>query len=149
MCVAGGSESDIAECLYNQKTIGADTNGDKLVGWYDSTTGLTNKYRIQRAETVNLKVDVDYQTSYFTTADVEEQIKTAILGWVSENPFRIGQTISGNMLAQAFDGFVYANLLSIKVGVVGSEDDPEDYLTTTIGQIAVLDGANITCTEVE
>ena len=149
VCVAGGSESDIAECLYNQKTIGADTNGDTLVSWYDSTTGLTNSYRIQRAETVNLKVDVNYQTSYFTTADVEEQIKTAILGWVSENPFRIGQTISGNMLAQAFDGFVYANLLSIKVGVVGSEDDPEDYLTTTIGQIAVLEGANITCTEVE
>lgn len=148
VCVAGGSESDIAECMYNQKTIGANTNGDTNVSWYDRTTGLTNKYKIQRAETVNLEVFVNYQTSYFTTADVEEQIKTAIMGWVSENPFRIGQTISGNMLAQAFDGFVYADLLSIKLGVVDSEDEPTDYLTTTIGQIAVLEKANITCTEV-
>lgn len=148
VCVAGGSESDIAECMYNQKTIGANTNGDTTVSWYDSTTGLLNRYKIQRAETVNLRVEVSYQTSYFTTADVEEQIKTAIMGWVAENPFRIGQTISGNMLAQAFDGFVYADLLSIKVGVVDSGEDAEDYLTTTIGQIAVLESANITCTEV-
>lgn len=148
VCVAGGSESDIAECMYNQKTIGANTNGNTTVSWYDSTTGLTNRYKIQRAETVNLRVEVSYQTSYFTTADVEEQIKTAIMGWVAENPFRIGQTISGNMLAQAFDGFVYADLLSIKVGVVNSGEDAEDYLTTTIGQIAVLESANITCTEV-
>lgn len=148
VCVAGGSESDIAECMYNQKTIGANTNGNTNVSWYDSTTGLTNRYKIQRAETVNLSVEVNYQTSYFTTADVEQQIKTAIMGWVSENPFRIGQTISGNMLAQAFDGFVYADLLSIKVGVVDSGKEADDYLTTTIGQIAVLEEANITCTEV-
>ena len=148
VCVAGGSDSDIAQCMYNQKTIGANTNGNTTVSWYDSTTGLTNRYKIQRASTVNLRVEVSYQTSYFTTADVEEQIKTAIMGWVAENPFRIGQTISGNMLAQAFDGFVYADLLSIKVGVVNSGEDAEDYLTTTIGQIAVLESANITCTEV-
>lgn len=148
VCVAGGSDSDIAQCMYNQKTIGANTNGNTTVSWYDSTIGLTNRYKIQRASTVNLRVEVNYQTSYFTTADVEEQIKTAIMGWVAENPFRIGQTISGNMLAQAFDGFVYADLLSIKVGVVDSGEDAEDYLTTTIGQIAVLESANITCTEV-
>ena len=148
VCVAGGSNSDIAKCMYNQKTIGADTNGNTSVSWYDSTTGLTNRYRIQRAEEVNLRVEVSYQTSYFTTADVEEQIKTAIMGWVSENPFRIGQTISGNMLAQAFDGFVYANLLSIKLGVVNDGYPASDYLTTTIGQIAVLEKANISCTEV-
>lgn len=148
VCVAGGLDSDIAKCMYNQKTIGANTNGNTNVSWYDSTTGLLNNYKIQRAETVNLQVEVSYQTSYYTTANVEEQIKTAIMGWVAENPFRIGQTISGNMLAQAFDGFVYADLLSIKLNVVGSESASSDYLTTTIGQIAVLESDNIICTEV-
>lgn len=148
VCVAGGLDSDIAKCMYNQKTIGANTNGNTNVSWYDSTTGLLNNYKIQRAETVNLQVEVSYQTSYYTTADVEEQIKTAIMGWVAENPFRIGQTISGNMLAQAFDGFVYADLLSIKLNMVGSESASSDYLTTTIGQIAVLESDNIICTEV-
>ena len=52
------------------------------------------------------------------------------------------------MLAQAFDGFVYADLLSIKLNVVGSESASSDYLTTTIGQIAVLESDNIICTEV-
>lgn len=148
VCVAGGDSGDIAKCMYNQKTIGANTSGNTTVTYYDTTTGLTNRYKIQRAESVKLSVSVSYSTSYYTTADVEDKIKSAILGWVAENPFRIGQTISGNMLAQAFDGFVYADLLSIKVNFADSSEDYADYVSTTIGQIAVLETENIVCTEI-
>lgn len=148
VCVAGGDSTDIARCMYNQKTIGANTSGNTRVTYYDSTTGLTNRYWIERAEEVNLSVEVNYSSSYYTTADVEEQIKTAIMGWYKENPFVIGQTISGGMIAQAFEGFVYADILSIKVNIADSSEEYMDYLKTTIGQIAVLEESNITCSEV-
>lgn len=148
VCVAGGDSTDIAKCMYNQKTIGANTSGNTRVTYYDSTTGLTNRYWIERAEEVNLSVEVNYSSSYYTTADVEEQIKTAIMGWYKENPFVIGQTISGGMIAQAFEGFVYADILSIKVNIADSSEEYMDYLKTTIGQIAVLEESNITCSEV-
>lgn len=148
VCVAGGDSTEIAKCMYDQKTIGANTSGNTEVVYYDDTTGLTNKYRIQRAEEVNLSVQVTYSSSYYTTADVEEQIKTAIMGWYAENPFMIGQAISGNMIAQAFDGFIYADILSIKVQDADSSEDYADYIKTTIGQIAVLEKLNIVCVEV-
>ena len=147
VCVAGGDSTEIAECMYNQKTIGANTSGNTRVTYYDSTTGLTNRYWIERAEEVNLSIQVNYSSSYYTTADVEAQIKTAIMGWYAENPFVIGQVISGNMLAQALEGFVYADILSIKVQLADSSEDYEDYIKTTIGQIAVLEKTNINCTE--
>lgn len=150
VCVAGGSSEDIAECMYNQKTIGANTSGNTMVTYYDSTTGLTNRYYIERAEEKNLIIQVQYSSSYYTTADVEEQIKTAIMGWYAKNPFVIGQTISGGMIAQAFNGFVFADILSIKVGIAGdssesSEVDYQDFVKTTIGQIAVLEEDFIEC----
>lgn len=147
VCVAGGSNDDIARCMYNQKTIGANTNGNTNVVYYDETSGLRMTYKIQRAEAINIGVAIQYQTNYFTTADVVEQIKTALMEYVKLNPFGIGQIISGNMLAQAFHDFVYASFLSIKVGVASSTTRT-DYLDTTIGQIAVLDAKNIVCTEV-
>lgn len=148
VCVAGGDSTEIAKCMYNQKTIGADTSGNTIVTYYDDKTGLTNTYNIERAEEVNLSVKVSYSSSYYTTEDVQQQIKTAIMGWYAKNSFRIGQTISGNMIAQAFDGFVYADILSIKVNIVGSGVSDADYIQTTIGQIAVLEESNITCMEV-
>ena len=148
VCIAGGDSTEIAECMYNQKTIGANTSGNTVVTYYDSTTGLTNRYHIERAEEVNLAIEVNYSSSYYTTADVEEQIKTAIMGWYKENPFVIGQTISGGMIAQAFEGFVYADILSIKVNLADSSEDYADYLKTTIGQIAVLEDTNISCVEI-
>ena len=60
---------------------------------------------------------------------------------------KIGQTISGNALAQAFADFNQVNLLSVKVKTVGGAVF-SDYLTTTIAQVATLDSANITYNEV-
>lgn len=148
VCVAGGSNSDIAKCIYDQKTIGANTNGDTSVSYYDPTTGLTNTYKIQRASQVNLTLTIEYTPKYITVADVEQKIKDAIMAYIANNPFKIGQTISGYGLSGALSDFEYANILSVKVNTVGSGSADSDYLTTTIGEIAVLQESNITCSEV-
>lgn len=148
VCVAGGDSTDIAKCIYNQKTIGANTNGTTTVVYYDSTTGLTNTYKIQRASEVNLTLTIEYTPKYITVADVEQKIKDKVMEYIKENPFKIGQTISGYGLSGALSDFEYANILSVKVNTVGSGNADSDYLTTTIGEIAVLQESNITCSEV-
>lgn len=148
VCVAGGDSTDIAKCIYNQKTIGANTNGDTSVSYYDSSTGLTNTYKIQRASQVNLTLTIEYTPKYITVADVEQKIKDAVMAYIANNPFKIGQTISGYGLSGALSDFEYANILSVKVNTVGSGSADTDYLTTTIGEIAVLQESNITCSEV-
>ena len=148
VCVAGGDSTDIAKCIYDQKTIGANTNGTTTVVYYDSTTGLTNTYKIQRASEVNLTLTIEYTPKYITVADVEQKIKDKVMEYIKENPFKIGQTISGYGLSGALTDFEYANILSVKVNTVGSGSADADYITTTIGEIAVLEEANITCSEV-
>lgn len=148
VCVAGGDSTDIAKCIYDQKTIGANTNGTTTVVYYDSTTGLTNTYKIQRASEVNLTLTIEYTPKYITVADVEQKIKDKVMEYIKENPFKIGQTISGYGLSGALSDFEYANILSVKVNTVGSGSADADYITTTIGEIAVLEEANITCSEV-
>lgn len=139
ICIAGGSSSDIAETMYNQKTIGADTNGTTSVAWYDESTGLTNTYHIQRPTMVNLRIQVNYAPTYFTPADIQDKIKTAIMGFIESNALTIGQRVSGNWLAQAFDGFDYASILSVKIGV-------ESGLSLTILQTS---GSNLSDIEVD
>ena len=95
----------------------------------------------------DIKVQVSYSANYYTPADIEDQIKDAIVAYVQENPFMINQTISGNGLAQAFKDFKYADILSVKVAFLAYLSY-SDYINCMISECAVLDSANITCVEV-
>lgn len=147
LCVLGGNGNDIAECIGRVKTLGAATIGDTVIDYYDQNAENTFYYKIRRPDVINLGVQVNYKNNLYTPADINEKIKEQLLSYVSENGFKIGQTISGNMLAQAFDNFPYINLLSVKVNVSG-QSTFEDYITTTIQQVASLSSGNITVNEV-
>ena len=143
VCVAGGANEDIARMMYDQKTIGADTTGNTQVVWYDSTTGLTNKYYIQRPTQVSLAIKVTYASNYFTPTNVVQQIQEAILTYIEANPLSIGQMVSGNWLAQAFNEFDSAAIVSVKVGIAGGSPTYADYQAMTISQMPVIEAANI------
>lgn len=148
VCIAGGANEDIAKTMYNQKTIGADTVGDTEVVWYDETTGLTNRYHIQRPTQVSLAIQVTYASNYFTPTNITQQIQTAILAYIEANPLAIGQMVSGNWLAQAFNEFDSAAIVSVKVGIAGDSPTYEDYQAMTISQIPSISAENITTVEI-
>lgn len=147
LCVLGGDESEIAKVIANQKTLGAGTNGDTTIGYYDSVVGYNYQYSIQRPTARNLAIQIVYEPNAYTSADVQTQMSSLIMEWLSNNPLKIGQTISGNVLAQALDGFNQVNLLSVKVKVQG-DANWTDYITNTIAQVATLDASNISFSEV-
>lgn len=143
LCVLGGEGDKIAEVLAGKKTLGAGVNGNTDVVYYDADVDYNYTYKIRRPDIVDLAVEIQYAVNSFTSPNIEEQIKSLIVTWVSENPFKIGQTISGNMLAQAFSDFNQATILSVKVRA-GESGNFLDYVTNTIAQVAILSEQNIT-----
>ena len=143
LCVLGGRASDIATVFAGQKTLGAGVNGNTEIEYYDASVDYIYKYQIERPAVVPIKLQIEYEANAYTAADVETQIKSIVMQWVADNPFKIHQTVSGNVLAQSLAGFNQINLLSVKVALV-SGGDFTDYITTTISQVASLDESNIT-----
>lgn len=147
LCILGGNDSDIAQVIAQQKTLGAGVNGNTNITYYDPDVDYDYEYIIQRREVVDIDVQVQYAKNNFTPADVDTQIENLILEWVAENPFKVGQTISGNELAKSLNGFNQIELLSFKVKTQSAETYG-DYITTTIYQSAVLSKTGIHVEEV-
>lgn len=147
LCVLGGDSEAIAKVIAQQKTLGAGTNGSTTVSYFDADVGYNYQYSIQRPTARSLAVQIEYEANAYTSADAQTQMKSIILEWLSNNPFKIGQTVSGNFLAQALEDFNQVNLLSIKVKIVG-DLNWSDYVTNTIAQVATLDASNISFSEV-
>lgn len=144
LCVLGGQGSDIAKVLTEQKTLGAATNGNRTVSYSDPLVQFNYEYQIRRPDMVDLQVQVQYKQNYYTPADVEQQIINNIQSYIAANPFMIGQVISGSDLMNALVNFQYADILAIKVGLVGGE--LSDYVQTSIEQVGTI--STITTQEV-
>lgn len=142
LCVLGGAGADIAKVIAEQKTLGAAVNGNTTVTYYDPEVDYNYDYLIQRPDFVEIDVQVQYAPNSYTPADVDTQIKTTLVNWVSDNPFKINQTVSGNELAKAFNGFNQITLLSVKVRLHGSENW-DDYVSMNISQVPVPSMSNI------
>jgi len=142
ICAYGGSDEEIAKVLGLNKTVGAATNGDYIASFYDADVGYTYVYKIQRPTVLDLAVQIEYEENQYTPADVQTRISDTVLAWIAENPFKIGQTISGNMLAESLAGFNFINLLSFKVKLA-TDVSYSDYLTLSLEEIGVLNAANI------
>ena len=142
ICVYGGSNNEIAEVLGKEKTIGAATNGDVIASFYDETVDYTYNYYIKRPDVLELAVQIEYEENQYTPADVQSRISDTVLAWIANNPFKIGQTISGNMLAESLAGFNFINLLSFKVKLA-TDVSYSDYITLSLEEIGVLSEGNI------
>ena len=148
LCVLGGAGSDIAKVLAEQKTLGAGVNGDTTITYYDPEVDYNYDYLIQRPNFVDIDVQVQYAANSYTPADVNSQIITTLINWVAENPFKIKQTVAGNELAKAFNGFNQITLLSVKIRIHGAESW-SDYVAMNISQVPVLSKSNIVVEAIE
>lgn len=147
ICVLGGSGTDIARELTFKKTIGAGTNGSTQVSYYDEMTDYNYIYQIRRPDFADIKVQIEYASNCYTPADAETKIKEALMQYIRENPFKIGQTISGYSMAKALKEINYFDLLSLKVAFA-DQTEFGDFIRLTVEQAAVLSLENITVTEV-
>ena len=141
LTVLGGNSVDIAKTLGERKTIGAYTNGNTKINYFDENVNYNYIYKIQRPDAVNIEIQVNYEANNYTPLDIDEQIKNLIINYINNNPFMIGQTITGAELAKSLNGFNQINLLSIKVKSTG--DNYQDYVNTSLAEIAVLTKENI------
>lgn len=146
LTVLGGNESEIAQVMAAQKTMGAETIGNTEVGYTDPDINYKYTYKIYRPAPVRVYAQIQYNANVYTPANVSEQIKQLVSDYVANNPFRVGQTVSGNTLATALDGYNKIDLLAIKVSANGT--DWADYIATTKTQVAILSAGDISTTEI-
>ena len=136
LTVLGGNAATIAQVIAEQKTIGAETVGNTQVAYTDPRIGYQYTYNIYRPTVVPIYVQVQYTANAYTPANADTQIMGLISEYVTNNPFKIGQTISGNMFGVALAEYNKVDLLAIKVSTDNSTWT--DYVNISQTQVAVL-----------
>ena len=144
--VLGGEDIDIAKVLSQQKTIGAATIGNTVVSYTDSYSGYLYKYNIFRPTQVSIHAQVQYSANEYTPANASDEIISILAEYIQNNPLKVGQTVSGAWLSQAFEEYNKINLLAIKVSTDG--ETWADYITATKTQVCAISVDNITTTEI-
>lgn len=136
LTVLGGNDATIAQVIAQQKTMGAETVGNTQVAYTDPRIGYQYTYNIYRPTVVPIYVQVQYTANAYTPANADTQIMGLISEYVTNNPFKIGQTISGNMFGVALAEYNKVDLLAIKVSTDNSTWT--DYVNISQTQVAVL-----------
>lgn len=144
--VLGGADIEIAKVLSQQKTLGAATIGNTNVSYVDDYSGYLYSYKIFRPEQVTLYAQIQYSANEYTSANVSSEIINILAEYIENNPLKVGQTVSGAWLTQAFDEYNKINLLAVKVSTDNSTW--ADYVTMTKTQVGALSSSNITTTEI-
>lgn len=147
LAILGGQGTDIAQTIAAQKTLGAGTVGNTDITFTDDVINYNYVYHIQRPNTLPIGVQIKYAANNYTGADIDQQIRDTVMAYIANNPFKIGQVVSGNILAQALNGFNHIDLLSFKVRS-GTTGDYVDFIDTTISQIPNLSSDDIVIKEV-
>lgn len=136
--IVGGNSSEIAKVIYYNKASGSATNGDTTCTYRDDN-GINNSYLIKRAESYPFNVKIRYSRNTYATADIEEKLSNLLNQYIIDNPFKIGQIVSGADLASAFADFGDATIVSIKFYFTDSPSTELDYINATIAQIPQLE----------
>lgn len=136
LTVLGGNDAEIAQVIAQQKTMGAETVGNTQVAYTDPRINYQYTYKIFRPTIVPIYVQVQYTPNAYTPANADTQIMGLITEYVNEDPFKVGQTVSGNKLAVALAEYNKVDLLAVKV----STDNAtwQDYVSIDQTQVAVL-----------
>jgi len=141
LAILGGDNTTIAKTIAAQKTLGAATNGNTVVSYLDNDIGYTYQYKVQRPQQVQLNILVTYSDTLYTPVDAQARIKSLIMEYVANNPFKIGQTITGADLSKALQSYDVIDLLSVEVAIAGN--NYKTYVRTKINQVAGLSAENI------
>lgn len=144
--VLGGETSAIAEVIAQQKTLGAETVGNTDVSFVDEYSGFVYTYKIYRPSQITLYAKVEYSANEYTASNASDQIKALIVEYITNNPFKVGQTVSGAGLADALNGYNKVDLLAVKVSTDGT--NWVDYVTANKTQFVTLSATNISTSEI-
>lgn len=71
------------------------------MSFYEPSIEYHYNYLIKRPAHTPIKVQIKYKTNAFTTADVASKAKETLISFITSNPFKVGQTVAGNALANA------------------------------------------------
>lgn len=147
ICVSvfGGSGPEIARVLGEQKTLGATTIGNTTVSYMDGLVNYQYDYKIYRPAELPIYVDIEYAPNSYTGASTVSDITGLITEYIANNPLKIGQTITGNYISMALNGYNKVDVLAVKVSTDG--ETWEDYVVANMTQIPTISSANITVTE--
>lgn len=147
ICVSvfGGSGPEIARVLGEQKTLGATTIGNTTVSYMDGLVNYQYDYKIYRPAELPIYVDIEYAPNSYTGASTVSDITGLITEYIANNPLKIGQTITGNYISMALNGYNKVDVLAVKVSMDGETWD--DYVVANMTQIPTISSANITVTE--
>lgn len=120
ICVYGGTDSDVAEAIFNTYNPGANLNGDTTYTIYDNVnyTAPYPSYDMQwqKATPTRVYFNVELDSSLNPPSDITQQVKTMIAsvfngGYEGIGKARIGSTINS--------GKYYAPVISISPDTVG------------------------------
>jgi uncharacterized phage protein gp47/JayE len=136
LCILGGYSKDIAKLLTENKTLGAQTNGDVIVEWYDEDIKYFYRYKIARPSFVSIKIQLTYKNNQYTPLNVEDRLKDEIMNYIADNPFKIGEGVSANTLDKSIQNVDYINIVSFLVGTDGINYG--NFIDINIDQIATI-----------
>jgi hypothetical protein len=148
ICVYGGSDTDIAETIYNKLDAGCGTNGGTLVT-YTSEDGVANTYRIVRPYPTPIYIKVTLNETSTTPSTIISDVKNAILSDFNGNDVNsgnlrrgMGQTIYASSLSVAtIKTAGVTDLVSIEIGL--SNVSLGNSVTLDANEEPTLDSANI------
>lgn len=144
--VVGGDSEEIAIVLGQQKTLGAATVGNTDVAYMDTSVDYQYVYKIYRPTELPIYVKVEYSANAYTGASTESDVQGLILDYIANNPLKISQTVTGNLISNALNGYNKIDVLTVKVSTDGATW--ADYVATDMTQIPVLNSTGITVTEI-
>jgi hypothetical protein len=95
--VEGGTDSDIANAIYENRGIGCYTNGNTLVPVISEMTGIETIIRFQRPTKVPIYISLSLsKLPGYSVPDTTDEIKSALCNYL--NTLKIGETIIASYL---------------------------------------------------
>lgn len=155
ICVYGGTDSDVAEAIFNTYNPGANLNGDTTYTVYDnvnySAPYPSYDMQWQKATPTRVYFNVELDSSLNPPSDITQQVKTMIAsvfngGYEGIGKARIGATInSGKYYAPVISiSPDTVGILSLEVSLDGSTYGPA--VTMGIDQVPTIQESDITVT---
>lgn len=134
ICVYGGADADIAECIYNKLDAGCGTTGETQVD-YTSSDNVKNTFNIIRPTATNLYIEVTLNKTPSTQSTVIEDVQNAIY-----NDF-YGNDPNSRNTRRRCGSVIYASSFAIAVVKTANVSD---LVSLYIGRSAPVGGNSVT-----
>jgi hypothetical protein len=158
--VEGGDPDEIAQVLYNKKTIGAgycSTTTDPDVEIVTKTVldpiyGTSYEVKFARPRTVSLVVNITVARQDYTGSDLVTDVKNAIVNWAAgNNPevdgIKIGTDVSPFEISAAVSNTIPEIFIrDCKIGIVGGASPAASIITMDEADKGEVLANNITVT---